>query len=42
LLLPIQLSLVASKRAPPGCSNGVVGRPLNGAPITVPSNGPEA
>jgi hypothetical protein len=42
LVLPTQLSLVASKRAPVGCSSGVVGRPLNEAPNTVPSNGPAA
>ena len=40
LVLPSQLSFTGSKRAPPGCSIGVVGMPLNEAPITVPSNGP--
>ncbi len=40
LVLPIQLSFIGSKRAPAGCSSGVVGMPLKDAPITVPSNGP--
>jgi hypothetical protein len=40
LVLPSQTSLFGSKRAPAGCNSGVVGMPLNEAPITVPSNGP--
>ena len=42
LVEPIQLSFVASKRAPAGASSGVVGRPLKEAPIAVPSKGPAA
>ena len=41
-MLPTQFSFTASKRAPAGCKSGVVGSPLNEAPIAVPSNGPPA
>ncbi len=40
LVLPSHSIFAGSKRTPSGCSSGAVGSPLNGAPITVPSNGP--